>query len=160
MVKKADSILQDYKIIMLHGRGSFAAVQILNEGFFRSSTLEVLRQSIEDKVVTISRAQGSLTFPANFQLAAAMNPCPCGYYGDPQRPYTCSNMIVTKYQKRISGPLLDWKAPVSWGVDIHIDAPRAEYEKLSEAQAGESSAVIRARVEAACQIQRERFSNL
>ncbi len=64
--------------------------------------LEVLRQPIEDKVVTISRAQGSLTFPANFQLVAAMNPCPCGYYGDPIKPCTCSNMVVTKYQKRIS----------------------------------------------------------
>ncbi len=71
---------------------------------FGMRVLEVLRQPIEDKVVTISRAQGSLTFPANFQLVAAMNPCPCGYYGDPVKPCTCSNMVVTKYQKRISGP--------------------------------------------------------
>ncbi|MRR38820.1 ATP-binding protein, partial [bacterium] len=120
---------------------------------FGTRVLEVLRQPIEDKVVTISRAQGSLTFPANFQLVAAMNPCPCGYYGDPQRPCTCSNMIVTKYQKRISGPLLD-------RIDIHIEVPRVEYEKLSEARTGEPSAVIRTRVEAARHIQRERFSNL
>jgi magnesium chelatase family protein len=119
---------------------------------FGTRVLEVLRQPIEDKVVTISRAQGSLTFPANFQLIAAMNPCPCGYYGDPQRPCTCSNMIVTKYQKRISGPLLD-------RIDIHIEVPRVEYEKLSDARTGEPSSVIRARVETARQLQRERFSN-
>jgi len=70
---------------------------------FGSRVLEVLRQPIEDKIVTISRAQGSLTFPANFQLIAAMNPCPCGYYGDPVKPCTCSSSTVTKYQKRISG---------------------------------------------------------
>ncbi len=84
---------------------------------------------MEDKVVTISRAQGSLTFPANFQLVAAMNPCPCGYYGDPVKPCTCSNMVVTKYQKRISGPLLD-------RIDIHVEVPRVEYEKLSECTLG------------------------
>jgi len=119
---------------------------------FGTRVLEVLRQPIEDKVVTISRAQGSLTFPANFQLVAAMNPCPCGYYGDPVRPCTCSNMIVTKYQKRISGPLLD-------RIDIHIEVPRVEYEKLSEARTGESSSVIRVRVEGARRLQRERFAN-
>ena len=114
--------------------------------------LEVLCQPIEDKVVTISRAQGSLTFPASFQLITAMNPCPCGYAGDPVRPCTCSNMIVTKYQKRISGPLLD-------RIDIHIEVPRVEYEKLSETRTGEPSSVIRTRVEAARLLQRERFSN-
>ena len=70
---------------------------------FGMRVLEVLRQPIEDKVVTISRAQGSLTFPTNFMMVAAMNPCPCGYYGDPVKPCTCSSMVVTKYQKRISG---------------------------------------------------------
>jgi magnesium chelatase family protein len=119
---------------------------------FGTRVLEVLRQPIEDKVVTISRAQGSLTFPANFQLVAAMNPCPCGYYGDAQRPCTCSNMIVTKYQKRISGPLLD-------RIDIHVEVPRVEYEKLSDVRTGETSSVIRTRVETARQLQRERFSN-
>lgn len=118
---------------------------------FGSRVLEVLRQPIEDKVVTISRAQGSLTFPANFQLVAAMNPCPCGYYGDPVKPCTCSSMIITKYQKRISGPLLD-------RIDIHIQVPRVEYEKLSDARLGEPSAVIRQRVENARQVQRQRFA--
>jgi magnesium chelatase family protein len=118
---------------------------------FGMRVLEVLRQPLEDKLVTISRAQGSLTFPANFQLVAAMNPCPCGYYGDPVKPCTCSNMIVTKYQKRISGPLLD-------RIDIHIEVPRVEYEKLSDTRAGEASAVVRGRVETARQRQRTRFS--
>ena len=117
---------------------------------FGMRVLEVLRQPIEDKVVTISRAQGSLTFPANFQLVAAMNPCPCGYFGDPLRPCTCSNMVVTKYQKRISGPLLD-------RIDIHIEVPRVDYDKLSDDRLGEPSAVVRVRVDAARAIQRARF---
>ncbi len=117
---------------------------------FGPRVLEVLRQPVEDKVVTISRAQGSLTFPANFQLVAAMNPCPCGYFGDPLRPCTCSPGTVTKYQKRISGPLLD-------RIDIHIEVPRVEYDKLSDARLGESSEAVQARVEAARQIQRTRF---
>ena len=119
---------------------------------FGMRVLEVLRQPLEDKVVTISRAQGSLTFPASFQLVGAMNPCPCGYYGDPIKPCTCSNMVVSKYQKRISGPLLD-------RIDIHVEVPRVEYEKLSESRLGESSATVRARVEAARQRQRERFGD-
>jgi magnesium chelatase family protein len=118
---------------------------------FGMRVLEVLRQPIEDKVVTISRAQGTLTFPANFQLVGAMNPCPCGYYGDPVKPCTCSNVVVTKYQKRISGPLLD-------RIDIHVEVPRVEYEKLSDHRLGEPSEVIRQRVEAARQVQRERFA--
>jgi len=117
---------------------------------FGTRVLEVLRQPIEDKCVTISRAQGSLTFPANFQLVAAMNPCPCGYFGDAIKPCTCSGMVVTKYQKRISGPMLD-------RIDIHIDVPRVDYEKLSDERLGESSAIIRERVELARQIQRQRF---
>ncbi len=117
---------------------------------FGMRVLEVLRQPLEDKVVTISRAQGSLTFPASFQLVGAMNPCPCGYYGDPVKPCTCSNMVVSKYQKRISGPLLD-------RIDIHIEVPRVEYEKLSESRLGESSATVRERVETARDRQRVRF---
>jgi magnesium chelatase family protein len=117
---------------------------------FGSRVLEVMRQPIEDKIVTISRAQGSLTFPANFQLIGAMNPCPCGYYGDPVKPCTCSPGIITKYQKRISGPLLD-------RIDIHIEVPRVEYEKLSDNRLGEPSAMIQKRVEAAREIQRQRF---
>jgi magnesium chelatase family protein len=117
---------------------------------FGTRVLEVLRQPIEDKIVTISRAQGSLTFPANFMLVAAMNPCPCGYYGDPQRACICSPSTVTKYQKRISGPLLD-------RIDIHIQVPRVDYEKLSDGRTGESSALVRKRVEAAREKQRCRF---
>ena len=118
---------------------------------FGMRVLEVLRQPIEDKIVTISRANGSLTFPASFQLIAAMNPCPCGYYGDPVKPCTCSASTVTKYQKRISGPLLD-------RIDIHIEVPRVAYEKLSDQRTGEPSATIRTRVEAARDIQRKRFA--
>ncbi len=117
---------------------------------FGPRVLEVLRQPVEDKQVTISRAQGSLTFPANFQLVAAMNPCPCGYYGDSVRACTCSAMTVTRYQKRISGPLLD-------RIDIYIDVPRVDYEKLSDQRIGESSAVVRARVETARAAQRQRL---
>jgi len=117
---------------------------------FGMRVLEVLRQPLEDKVVTISRAQGSLTFPANFQLVAAMNPCPCGYFGDPIKPCTCSNMVVSKYQKRISGPLLD-------RIDIHVEVPRVEYEKLSESRLGEPAATVRERVEVARDRQRVRF---
>ncbi len=118
---------------------------------FGPRVLEVLRQPIEDKVVTISRAQGSLTFPASFMMIAAMNPCPCGYYGDPVKPCTCSAGMVTKYQKRISGPLLD-------RIDIHVQVPRVEYDKLSDSRLGEPSSVIRQRVEAARSIQRERLN--
>ncbi len=118
---------------------------------FAPRVLEVLRQPLEDKVVTISRAQGSLTFPANFQLVGAMNPCPCGYYGDPVKACTCSSTSITRYQKRLSGPLLD-------RIDIHVEVPRVEYEKLSDARLGEPSEVVRQRVEAARQLQRERFA--
>jgi magnesium chelatase family protein len=118
---------------------------------FNSRALEVLRQPLEDKVVTISRAQGSLTFPANFQLVAAMNPCPCGYYGDPTHACTCSTGTVIKYQRRISGPLMD-------RIDIHIEVPRVDYEKISDDRQGESSDTVSRRVEAARQIQRQRFA--
>lgn len=120
---------------------------------FGPRVLEVLRQPIEDKVVTISRAQGSLTFPANFQMVAAMNPCPCGFFGDPLKACTCSPGVVTKYQKRISGPLLD-------RIDIYVEVPRVAYDKLSDARLGESSSTVRARVEAARRRQQARFSEL
>src|SRR6266542_6641792 len=119
---------------------------------FGTRVIEVMRQPMEDKVVTISRAKGSLTFSANFQLIAAMNPCPCGYYGDSQKPCSCAHALVTKYQKRISGPLLD-------RIDIHIEVPRVDYEKLSGDRVGESSESIRARVQAARDIQLMRFAN-
>jgi magnesium chelatase family protein len=120
---------------------------------FNRGVLEVLRQPLEDKVVTISRAQGSQTFPANFVLIAAMNPCPCGYYGDPERTCTCSSGMIQRYRKRISGPLLD-------RIDLHIEVPRVDYEKLTNATYGEPSHTIRERVEAARQRQRERLTPL
>ncbi len=118
---------------------------------FGTRVLEVMRQPIEDKMVTISRAQGTLTFPANFQLITAMNPCPCGYYGDPVKACTCSSSTITKYQKRISGPILD-------RIDIHVQVPRVDYEKISDQRVGESSATIQTRVEQARQRQRIRFA--
>jgi magnesium chelatase family protein len=117
---------------------------------FSHMSLESLRQPVEDRVVTISRAQGSVTFPANFMLVAAMNPCPCGYYGDPVKDCKCSSSEISRYQKRISGPLLD-------RIDIFIEVPRVEYEKLTDDTLGESSEKVRSRVEAARQIQQKRF---
>ena len=119
---------------------------------FGTRVLEVMRQPMEDKVVTISRAKGSLTFSANFQLIAAMNPCPCGYWGDSQKACTCAAAVVTKYQKRISGPILD-------RIDIHIEVPRVDYEKLSGNKLGETSETIRKRVQTARNIQNQRFAN-
>ena len=118
---------------------------------FSARTLEVLRQPIEDKIVTISRANGTLTFPANFLLVLAMNPCPCGYYGDPVKPCTCTPTMITRYQSRLSGPLLD-------RIDIHVDVQRVDYDKLMGVEQGESSQVVRQRGEAARQIQRQRFT--
>ena len=119
---------------------------------FGMRTLEVLRQPLEDKLVTISRAQGTLTFPANFMLIAAMNPCPCGYFNDPVKECTCSLSMVSRYQKRISGPLLD-------RIDIHVEVPRVEYDKLTDDRLGEKSEDIRARVEKAREVQRQRFAD-
>ena len=119
---------------------------------FGTRVLEVMRQPMEDRVVTISRAQGTLTFPANFTLVAAMNPCPCGYFGDPVKECTCNLSMVSRYQKRLSGPLLD-------RVDIHTDVPRVEYDKLTDERLGELSEAIRARVEKARRTQRQRFAD-
>jgi magnesium chelatase family protein len=117
---------------------------------FGTRLLEMLRQPLEDKQLTIARSSGSLTFPTNFMMIASMNPCPCGWYGDPVRECTCSNTMVSRYQKRISGPLLD-------RIDIHIEVPRVEYEKLSDERLGEPSSVVQARVEMARERQRRRF---
>ena len=106
---------------------------------FGSNGLEVLRQPLEDGVIMISRAQGSVTFPAKVMLVGAMNPCPCGYHGDPTRECTCSAGAVAKYQKRLSGPLID-------RIDVHVEVPRVAYEKLAGEARGESSAAIRGRV--------------
>lgn len=114
--------------------------------------LEVLRQPIEDKIVTISRAKGSLTFPANFMLVAAHNPCPCGYFGDSVRTCTCTPAQIKRYQSKLSGPLLD-------RIDIHVIVPRVAYDKLMNARKGESSVSVRQRVENARQRQTQRFTD-
>lgn len=119
---------------------------------FGQNVLEVMRQPLEDKCVTISRAQGSTTFPANFMLIAAMNPCPCGYYSDPTHECVCSSSTIARYQKRLSGPLLD-------RIDIHIEVPRVDYEKLTGEHKGDSSQDIRSRVIAARTIQSRRFAH-
>ncbi len=118
---------------------------------FGHAGLEVLRQPLEDKVVTISRAQGSITYPANFMLVAAMNPCPCGFYGDPVKQCVCNPGAVDRYRKRISGPLLD-------RFDIFVEVPRVEYEKLVQPARAETSAQVRQRVERAREVQRQRFA--
>ena len=118
---------------------------------FRRSTLEVLRQPLEDGKVTISRAVGTMTFPANFMLVAAMNPCPCGYYGDLKRECRCNPMTIQRYRQRISGPLLD-------RIDLHVEVPLVEFRDLAKADGGESSATIRQRVEAARALQVARFN--
>ena len=117
---------------------------------FGHAVLEVLRQPLEDRVITISRAQGSVTFPANFTLVGAMNPCPCGYYGDPFKQCTCSPSLVARYQKRMSGPFID-------RVDIFVEVPHIDYEKLADDRLGEESEKVKARVEAARLTQRQRF---
>ena len=120
---------------------------------FSRISLESLRQPLEDKIVTISRAQGSVTFPANFMLVAAMNPCPCGYYGDPVKECKCSTSEISRYQKRISGPLLD-------RIDIFIEVPRVDYDKLTDDTQGESSEKVKTRIETARQFQHSRFKDL
>lgn len=118
---------------------------------FSRDALEVLRQPLEDGVVHVSRVTASYTYPADFCLAAAMNPCPCGYYGDIYRQCSCTSTQVFKYQKRISGPLLD-------RIDLHIEVPRLSEEELLQARPAESSAAIRQRVLHARSRQAERFS--
>lgn len=119
---------------------------------FPRPVLETLRQPLEDGVVTISRAQGTLTFPAQFSLIASQNPCPCGFATDPQKKCTCSPMEIARYQKKISGPLLD-------RIDLHVEVPRLEFDKLTAVELGESSFLIRDRVEAARARQQERFKD-
>jgi len=120
---------------------------------FKKSVLEVLRQPLEDGIVTISRAVQSLTFPANFMLVASMNPCPCGYYGSNVEGHTCtcSPTIIQRYVSRISGPLLD-------RIDIHVEVPAVKYDELSRDPKGERSAVIQQRVNAARNVQLQRFA--
>ena len=117
---------------------------------FRRNVLEVLRQPLEDGVVTLSRAALALTYPARFMLAAAMNPCPCGFFGDLRHGCRCAPLEVERYRSRVSGPLLD-------RIDIHLEIPAVACRDLSPAADDEPSAVIRARVERARVLQRERF---
>ena len=118
---------------------------------FNRDALEVLRHPLEDGVVSVSRVQASYTYPADFCLIAATNPCPCGYYGDVFRQCTCSSTQVQKYQKRISGPLLD-------RIDIKIEVPRLSEDELLQSRMGESSRDIRDRVKRARARQAEWFS--
>lgn len=120
---------------------------------FGRRTLENLRQPLEDATVQIARAQQTLTFPARFTLIASMNPCPCGFYRSPEQNCHCAPVEISRYQKKISGPLLD-------RVDLHVEVPRVKYEKLTAGELAESSQNIRARVQAAREIQEKRFSRL
>jgi magnesium chelatase family protein len=120
---------------------------------FKKTVLEVLRQPLEDSEVTISRSKLSLRFPANFMLAAAMNPCPCGYYTDPSKECTCASAQIQKYMSKISGPLLD-------RIDIHIEVPAVKYKDLSSEIKGEPSALIRKRVIKARAAQYRRFAGI
>jgi magnesium chelatase family protein len=117
---------------------------------FTHTALESLRQPLEDKVVTITRVSGTVTYPASFMLVAAMNPCPCGFYSHPRKECTCSPATVARYQKRISGPLLD-------RIDMFAEVPPVEYEKLVEEDPAEDSAQVRQRVDQARETQRRRF---
>lgn len=120
---------------------------------FKKNVLEVLRQPLEDAKVTVSRSKMSLEFPANFMLAAAMNPCPCGYYSDPSGRCVCLPPQIQRYMAKISGPLLD-------RIDIHIEVPAVKYKELSSLAKGDSSAVIRHRVIRAREVQLRRFKGL
>jgi magnesium chelatase family protein len=117
---------------------------------FPRNVLEALRQPLEDGIVTVSRASGSLTFPAEFLLVAAQNPCPCGYLSDPDKRCVCTPTQIIRYQKKVSGPLLD-------RIDIHIEVPRVKYEKLATDKVAEESSVVRKRVNKAREKQNGRF---
>lgn len=119
---------------------------------FRRDTLELLRQPLEDHVVTISRAAGTVTFPAEHMLVCAMNPCRCGWYGDPRGRCKCTKFAVDAYHSRISGPLMD-------RIDMVVNVPALRYEEIGERREAEPSSEIKKRVEAARQIQRRRFGN-
>lgn len=117
---------------------------------FQKNTMEALRQPIEDGKITISRVSGSLTYPCEVMLVCAMNPCPCGYYGHPTRKCSCPKGSAAKYLSKVSGPLLD-------RLDIHIEVPQVDFDKLSDNKPAESSAQIKKRVNKARKIQNERF---
>lgn len=119
---------------------------------FPRQVLEVLRQPIEDRVITVSRAKYTINYPASFMLVASMNPCPCGYYGHPKKQCTCSAGAVTKYMNKISGPLLD-------RIDIQVEIEPVEFDAMADRSPAESSASIRRRVMAARAVQQERYRN-
>lgn len=120
---------------------------------FDRRTLEVMRGPLEDKKITIARMNSTLTYPCNFMFVASMNPCPCGYYGDTRGKCTCSPVQISNYMKKVSGPMLD-------RIDIHIEVPSVEYEKLQDTRKSETSEEIRKRVNNAKKIQSERYKNL
>ncbi len=120
---------------------------------FPPKMLEALRQPLEDNEITVSRANGSVTYPANFILLAAMNPCPCGYLGHPEKECSCTPAAIARYHRRLSGPILD-------RIDMHIDVPAVAFKDISSTQKAECSADIRARVNAAREIQLQRFAHL
>lgn len=122
-------------------------------GEFSRSVLENLRQPLEDGVVNVSRVSGSVSFPSKFVLVAATNPCPCGYYGDPEKECICSASQVVNYNKKVSGPILD-------RIDLHIEVPRISFDKLSSEINEESSKIIRDRVQKARDIQTKRFKKV
>ncbi len=118
---------------------------------FKRTTLEVMRQPLEDGRVTVTRAAGSMTFPADFILVAALNPCPCGFFGDPKRECRCTTLQVQRYRDRISGPLLD-------RIDIHLEVPAVEFREIASKEQAESSASVRERIETVRKRQAERFT--
>ncbi|MBQ9940889.1 MAG: YifB family Mg chelatase-like AAA ATPase [Clostridia bacterium] len=120
---------------------------------FEKRALEVMRQPIEDKQITVTRVKGKVSFPANFMLVCAMNPCPCGHFGNPFRECTCSSKAITNYLSKLSGPLLD-------RIDIQIEMPAISYDDITNAQPGESSHSVRQRVQAARKIAEQRFSDI
>jgi magnesium chelatase family protein len=119
---------------------------------FRKDTLDLMRQPLEDGSVTISRVSGAVTYPAEFMMVCAMNPCKCGWYGDTSRRCTCSEQSVANYRSRISGPMLD-------RIDIVVEVPAVEFEALRKRAEAEPSSAIKARVNAARKIQNERFAD-
>ncbi|MEN8142515.1 MAG: ATP-binding protein, partial [Thermodesulfobacteriota bacterium] len=118
---------------------------------FRKNVLEVMRQPMEDSQVTIARAAISMKFPATFLLVAAMNPCPCGYLGDPGHECICNSMQAQRYNSRLSAPLLD-------RIDIHVEVPAVPYKEISDSRKPESSVSIRERVSRVRKIQQQRFN--
>jgi magnesium chelatase family protein len=120
---------------------------------FQKNVLEVMRQPLENGEVTISRAAVSITYPSNFQLMAATNPCPCGYATDPNNECTCTPQMIQKYMSRISGPLLD-------RIDLHVEVPAVPYTDLTEKPKGERSDKVRKRVEKTRDVQLKRFSSI